>query len=109
MGTLKYDGTSVEFDDLPLAHVQIVIVQKLRRQETFLMTWREPENIGAGRTGIWLHATANLTFHFATDVRPTIDNAWVRGLMDSANSPMGMFVTDAGGEAAHPASVDFSA
>jgi hypothetical protein len=109
MGTMKYDGTTVEFDDLLLAHTQIVIIQKLRRQEAFLMTWREPEALGGGRTGIWLHPTSIITFHFATSDRPAIDNEWVQRLMESANSPMGMFVTDADGEAAHPSAVDFSA
>jgi hypothetical protein len=108
MGTLKYDGTSVEFDDLLLAHMQIVVIQKLRRQEAFLMTWREPEHLSRGRTGIWLHPAAFLTFHFATSDRPAIDNDWVQLLMESADSPMGMIVTDADGGAAHPSAVNFS-
>jgi hypothetical protein len=102
MGTLKYDGTSVDFDDIVLAHLEIVIVQKLRRQETFLMTWQEPKESGGGRTGIWIHPTAMMTFHFATGDKPDIDRAWLQTLMDSANSLMGMFVSDVGGEAVHP-------
>jgi hypothetical protein len=109
MGTLKYDGTSVDFDDLVLAHLEIVIIQKLRRQENFLMTWREPDTIGAGRTGIWIHQAAMMTFHFATSAKPDIDSVWLKKLMESANSTMGMFVTDAGGEAVHPSDVNFSA
>jgi hypothetical protein len=108
MGTVKYDGMSVEFDDLLLAHTQIAVIQKLRRQEPFLMTWQEPEALGGGRTGIWLHPTSALTFHFPTSVRPAIDNEWVTRLMESANSPMGMFVTDAHGEPAHPSAVGHS-
>jgi hypothetical protein len=106
MGTLKYDGTSVEFDDALLAHLQVVTIQKLRRQESFLMAWREP--VGGGITSIWLHPMAILTFHFATDDRPAIDSAWVNRLTESASSPMGMFVTDAHGDAAPASSVDLS-
>jgi len=108
MGTLKYDGTSVEFDDRTLAHLELVIVQKLRRQETFLMTWRDADAAGGGRTGIWVHQTAMMTFHFTTNENPKIDRAWLQKLMDSANSVMGLFVADAEGEAVHPSVVDIS-
>jgi hypothetical protein len=109
MGTLKYDGTSVEFDDLLLAHVQIVVIQKLRRQESFQLTWREPEAIGGGHTAIWLHPVCAITFHFTSSDKLTIDKKWLHELMESANSPRGMYVTDADGRAADPSAVDFSA
>ena len=32
MGTLQYDGVLVEFDDRLLAHLQIVIVQKIQSE-----------------------------------------------------------------------------
>lgn len=38
MGSLRYDGQWVEFDDDVLAHLQIVIIGKLRRGESFLMS-----------------------------------------------------------------------
>jgi hypothetical protein len=109
MGTLKYDGTSVEFDDLMLAHVQIVVIQKLRRQESFQLTWREPEAIGGGHTAIWLHPVSDITFHFTKSDKLTIDKNWLQSLMESANSPRGMFVTGADGRPADPSAVDFSA
>jgi hypothetical protein len=109
LGTLKYDGTTTDFDDLVLAHLQIVIVQKIRRQEPFLMTWRESDPTGGGRTAIWIHQMAMMTFHFTTSAKTVIDPVWVKKLTDSANSAMGMFVTDADGEAVHPSNVDFAA
>jgi len=106
MGTLKYDGVTVDFDDLLLAHLEIVIVQKLRRQEGFLMTWQDEVGLAGGRSGIWLHPAAMLHFHFAGKSRVEIDHEWVKKLMISANSPMGLFVSDDTGTALHPAQPD---
>jgi hypothetical protein len=102
MGTLKYDGTTVVFDDRVLAHIQTVVLQKLRRQENFFLAWQDSEDLGGGRTGIWVHTAAILTFHFTTNDNPNIDRAWLEKLMSSANSVTGMFVTDADGTAIHP-------
>lgn len=109
MGTLKYDGTTVDFEDRVLAHLEMVIVQKLRRQESFLMSWREPEALGDGRTGVWIHDAAMLTFHFSTNDNPGIDREWLQTLMDSANSVMGLFVADADGDAVHPSAFNLLA
>jgi hypothetical protein len=103
MGTLKYDGVTVHFEDRLLAHIQLVVAQKLRRQEAFLMTWQEADDLEGGRTGIWLHPAVLLTFHFGSNENPRIDRAWLEKLMASANSPMGLFVSDVDGLAAHPA------
>lgn len=102
MGTLKYDGVTVEFDDVTLAHLEIVIVQKLRRQEGFLMTWQDDDSVAGGRSGIWLHPAAQLFFHFAGKEKVAIDHDWLMSLMASANSAMGLFVVDGAGVAAHP-------
>jgi hypothetical protein len=97
MGTLKYDGVTTEFDDRTLAHIEIVIVRKLRKQESFFMSWHEP-GAGGGRNGIWVHPTAMLTFHFAFTGAPDIDKAWLERLTVSANSPSGLFITDSDGK-----------
>lgn len=41
MGRLRYDGTSdpIIIEDVTLAHLKIIIATKLRRQESFMMTW----------------------------------------------------------------------
>lgn len=108
MGTLKYDGVTVDFDDRLLAHLEIVIVQKLRRQEPFLMTWQDDEGQAGGRSGIWLHPAANMFFHFAGKEKVEIDHDWLMKLMASANSAMGLFVADEAGDAAHPSQIAIS-
>jgi hypothetical protein len=98
LGTLKYDGTTVDFPDQVLAHIEIVVVQKLRRQEAFFLSWHESEG-GGGRTGIWMHPAALVTFHYASREPAEIDRDWVARLLAAASSTAGMFVTDSDGHA----------
>jgi hypothetical protein len=98
MGTFKYDGTTVDFEDRVLAHIEVVAIQKLRKQEAFFMSWLDPETAGSGRTGVWMHPAALLTFHYSTNDNPNVDRAWVEKLAASANSPAGLFVTDVEGK-----------
>jgi hypothetical protein len=93
MGTLKYDGTTVEFPDRVLAHIEVVVVQKLRRQEAFFLSWHEASG-GGGRTGIWLHPAVLITFHYSSNEPAQIDRAWVEKLAVAASSAAGMFVAD---------------
>ncbi len=61
-----YDGmgASVELDDRVLAHLQVVIYAKLRRNEAFAFTWNHGSEHGGGRSSIWLHPTTPLQFFF---------------------------------------------
>lgn len=91
MGRLSYGGvvkTSIE--DRALAHLQIVISNKLRRGEAFLFTWREDQATGGGRMSVWMHAGATLTFRFDGSRTPRINRAWMEALMRAANSPTGL-------------------
>jgi hypothetical protein len=108
MGTLRYDGTSVEFDDRLLAHVEAVIMQKLRRQESFFLAWRESDDLGGGRTAVWMNTSAMLTIHFTGRDTAELDRQWLERLMISANSMTGLLITDADGRAAHPTSANYA-
>jgi hypothetical protein len=94
MGSIQYDGVLVEFEDRVLAHLQIVIVQKIRRGESFLMSWRDSPATGNGRSAIWIHPAQNLYFKFADGGSPAINEEWLGRLIDSANSPRGLVVLD---------------
>jgi hypothetical protein len=94
MGTLSYDSTTtVEINDRELAHLQLVIVAKLRRKESFLFTWENDPTVG-GTTSVWMHANANLTLRFEDSGAPLrINRAWVDELALAANSARGLFLT----------------
>lgn len=91
MGQLIYASTfEARFDDRVLAHLQIVIVAKLRRQESFAFSWSKPRDEGSGRASLWLHPAIPLVFTFHGGRTPTISRAWIDALMSSANSSGGL-------------------
>jgi hypothetical protein len=91
MGKLIYNvNTSTEIDDRALAHLQIVIVGKLRRQESFAFSWKNPASEGDGRSTIWLAPQLALHFRYSGGRPPAINRQWVEALLASANSPAGL-------------------
>lgn len=109
MGTLQYDGVLVEFEDRLLAHLQIVIVQKIRRGESFLMSWRDAPETGDGHSAIWVHPAQNLYFKFSGSKTPSINQDWLEQLTLSANSTRGLLVMREGSQAASPTDADIAA
>src|ERR1700712_5233552 len=103
MGSLTYDGLVIQIDDRTLAHLQIVIVNKLRRGESFLMSWKDSPAVGDGRSGIWLDRTIPLHFKFEGGRVPSINQAWLNELTASADSSRGLIVTRETGDF-HPIS-----
>ena len=93
MGSLTYDGLVIQIDDRTLAHLQIVIVNKLRRGDGFLMSWKDSPAVGDGRSGIWLDRTIPLRFKFEGSRVPNINEEWLAELTMSADSSRGLVVT----------------
>ncbi len=93
MGRFIYhNGSKVDFEDRLLAHLQVVIANKLRRGESFLFTWRDDASVGEGRTSIWLNPSATIGFKFHGSRQPALNRAWVEALAVTANSPGGLYV-----------------
>jgi hypothetical protein len=98
VGLLAYDNsTRVEFDDRLLAHLEVVIISKLRRREAFAMSWRESSIGGGGRSTLWLDPAIPLRFRFDGLHMPALDRGWVDRLASSAASSTGLIVTDENG------------
>jgi hypothetical protein len=92
VGTIYYGGsaTPIHIDDRALAHLKVVIATKLRRSESFTVTWRHPEDQPRGRSTIWLHPSIPLRFVF-DDPEPTeLSRDWIEELASSANSSGGI-------------------
>ncbi|MFK3676781.1 hypothetical protein ACI2IP_03585 [Microbacterium sp. NPDC090218] len=88
MGRLRYDGTSepILVEDATLAHLKIVIATKLRRQESFMMTWR-PVNGGVDqRATVWIHPAIPLQFGFDSAEQPPVDAHLVADMMQALNA-----------------------
>jgi hypothetical protein len=98
MGSISYDGMVVVVDDRTLTHLQIVIVNKLRRGEAFLMSWMDAKDVGSGRSSIWLHPHVLVYFKFDGSRVPAINERWLKELADSASSSRGLVVTSEDGD-----------
>ncbi len=93
MGRFTYEGTiKVDFEDRLLAHLQLVMGTKLRRNESFFFTWRDDASVGDGRTSVWVHPRASLAFKFYGSRAPHLNLAWVDALAQTANSPSGLYL-----------------
>jgi hypothetical protein len=91
MGKLFYGAkaTEFEFDNRLLAHLKVVIVAKLRRDEKFTLSFERAAEM-TGRSTIWLHPAIELQFEFDERERPALNRLWVDQLMATANSADGM-------------------
>jgi hypothetical protein len=91
MGSLTYDVVSkVKFDDRALAHLELVIASKFRRNESFNFSWVKDPAAGSGRTTIWMHPAIPLVYDYDGSRQPTINRAWLDVLMEVANSSTGL-------------------
>jgi hypothetical protein len=103
MGKFSYEGqVRAEFEDRLLAHLQIVIGNKLRRGESFYFTWPEDHTLGGGRVSVWMHPHSGLVFEFAGSRPPNINRDWVEALAETANSTAGLHIVSETQHPSHP-------
>ncbi|WP_396667644.1 hypothetical protein [Microbacterium sp. R86528] len=94
MGTIYYGGsaTPIHIDDRTLAHLKVVIATKLRRDESFTVTWPHPEDQPRGRSTIWLHSSIPMRFVFDNPEPEDLSREWIDKLSLSANSSGGILL-----------------
>jgi hypothetical protein len=93
MGKFIYEEhVRVDFDDRVLAHLQVVIGNKLKRGEPFYFMWRDDISLGGGRTAVWMHAGASFVCKYHGGRPPSLNREWLDALMFTANSPTGLYV-----------------
>lgn len=90
MGTLKYGTGDYEFDDRILAHLRVVIAQKLRRRESFLLSWDHHAHNGGGRSSLWITDGVGLGFTFFGSRSANLDREWLDRMMSASHSVMGL-------------------
>jgi hypothetical protein len=89
MGTLIYNGRmNLCIDDHVLAHLQVVILTKLRRHEAFAFTWDD----GGRATVCWINPSLALEFIYSSIVRPHLNHEWLEMMATSANTNAGLVV-----------------
>ena len=93
MGQLIYGaGTAYDMDDRTMSHVKIAVGIRLRRQESFYLTWSVPQSLGSGRVSIWLSPSIPLQFHFAGSRPVELNRDWLRALDATAFNEGGMMI-----------------
>ncbi|WP_438853987.1 DUF7882 family protein [Agromyces sp. M3QZ16-3] len=89
MGSLVYDSRqSIPMDDRTLAHLQVVVLAKLRRRESFGFT----AIVDGREVSLWLGPSVALEFVYADRRRPAMNRAWVELLADVAASRDGLII-----------------
>ncbi|WP_125131255.1 hypothetical protein [Microbacterium sp. 10M-3C3] len=90
MGNLYYGGGAepIRIPDRLLAHIKVVIATKLRRGESFTLTWRD----GTGRSTIWLQPAIELRFVFASPEPEMLDPELMKHLANEAAGTAGIMV-----------------
>jgi len=72
--------------------VKVVIATKLRRGESFTMSWRHPEGEEGGRSTIWIQPSIPLRFVFGAVEPEMLDPALLQSYANSANSSSGLTI-----------------
>ncbi len=95
MGRLIYrDRASFDIDDRILAHLRVVIMNKLRRNEGFML--QVPVNEGVRQASLWIHASNALVLQFYGGREPTLDRELIDQMMHDASGADGLTLTAAG-------------
>lgn len=94
MGYLYY-GSELQPTEVPdrvLAHLRIVATTKLRRGESFTLTWRHPDGSAEGRTSIWLQPAIPLKFVFDSAEPEHLDPEYLKSMAEAANTSNGLVI-----------------
>jgi len=94
VGLLYYGSESLpaEIPDRILAHVKVVATTKLRRGESFTLTWRHGADAPDGRTSIWMQPAIPLRFVFDEPEPERLDPELLHSLANAANSANGLTI-----------------
>lgn len=93
MGHLYY-GTSTESILIPdrlLSHLKVVTTTKLRRSESFTLSWTHVDGT-PGRSTLWLQPAIPLRFVFDSAEPETLNATVLKNMADLANSSAGLVV-----------------
>ncbi len=87
MGKLEYNSSRppIEVEDELLAHLKFVIGMKLRRHESFMMTWPSGKK-RPGRLSAWMHPSIPLVIEFDEEPPPKIDPQRAERMVNQLNA-----------------------
>lgn len=91
MGRLHYgdDGTVARLADEDLEHLQVVVVNKLRRSEPFLLTVESSDALEP-TVAFWIHEHSDLRFAFDQRDHVVPDRERLEHMIQEASSTSGL-------------------
>ncbi len=92
MGHFMYGGQSFEFEDRVLAHIKTAIEVRLRKHESFLLSWNVAPQFGSGRVSLWMAPTMPLIFMFSGSRPPVLNRDWIAVMTEHAHTVRGMII-----------------
>ncbi|MEL4317902.1 hypothetical protein WJX64_02690 [Leifsonia sp. YIM 134122] len=92
MGILHYGTQTFDMDDRLLAHLQMIIGIKLRRSESFFMTWNESSTSVDARRAIWIDNGVPIYMEYDGRLQPPMNMDWAEKLANSANKGGGLII-----------------
>ncbi len=97
MGWLTYGSApAIEIEDSLLRHLQVVIINKLRRDEPFAFHWDQHQaaddpSTSASHGTIWISRASQLYFSYhGPRTSGALNRAWLEQLMLASNSSGGL-------------------
>lgn len=104
MAKLYYgsDTAPVTLPDRLLGYIKVITATKLRRGESFTLTWSGADD-ETGRSTIWLQPSIPLRFVFDSPEPEQLSGEYLRALADQSNSATGLNVDVRTWEAAEEA------
>jgi hypothetical protein len=91
VGKLSYNGQPFTIEDRTLAHVRVVVMNKLRRGEGFML--QVPSEHAAGKHSLWIGPAMPLSFQFYGGRSPGLDHGLVEEMMSEANGADGLDIS----------------
>ncbi|MDI9892185.1 MULTISPECIES: DUF7882 family protein [unclassified Microbacterium] len=93
MGHLYYGTTPepIRIPDRLLSHLKVVVATKLRRSESFTLSWTHVDG-APGRSTLWLQPAIPLRFVFDSAEPEQLNAQTLKDMADMANSSAGLMV-----------------
>jgi hypothetical protein len=94
MGRLYYGNgaDAIEMPDRTLTHLRVLATTKLRRSESFSVSWRHPDGVAGGRSTIWLHCSIPLRFELDSAEAENVDRDYLEQMARAATSSGGLTI-----------------
>jgi hypothetical protein len=96
VGILHYSSQAFEINDVALAHLRLVVNQKIRKRESFYVNWIREPSAGSGRVTIWVSPDLPIAFHVPELSKADWHPEWVQQMLEEGHSSHGISVRGIG-------------